>query len=140
MSRIFDGVKFYVVPETAHQLQEQYEYLVNLLEIGSAEQMMELTDEVTHIICNSSDYYLIEKKEKDLSFFRIITPKWVFVSNTIQRSMSCVGSIEISLLFCRVIILQILSTFSLVVFFIFIIALIHIVRYIFLCVINEVHK
>ena len=140
MSRIFDGVKFYVVPETAHQLQEQYEYLVNLLEIGSAEQMMELTDEVTHIICSSSDYYLIEKKEKDLSFFRIITPKWVFVSNTIQRSMSCVGSIEISLLFCRVIILQILSTFSLVVFFIFIIVLIHIVRYIFLFVINEVHK
>lgn len=84
MNGVFDGVRFYVIPETAQRLKDTYDTMISLLESGKGEFLSDFREEVSHVICNSSDYHLIQQKVKDSSFSCFVTPKWVFISHSLH--------------------------------------------------------
>ena len=45
---------------------------------------------VTHIICNSSDFAVAKKSVSDSAFCCFVTPKWVFISQSLHYSLPVV--------------------------------------------------
>ena len=90
MSGIFDGVHFYVIPETAQRLQKNNEAMISLLKNGKGTEIREFGHNVSHAICTSADYNVIKQKAKDSSFSCFVTPKWVFISQSLQYTVSYV--------------------------------------------------
>lgn len=85
MSGVFDGINFYIVPETARRLKDTNEMMVSLLTKGSGSEMTEFNDSVSFTICTSADYQYLKQKAKDSSFSCYVTPKWVFISQSVQH-------------------------------------------------------
>ena len=86
----FSGVKFYIIPSTASRLKENNAKMVSILRIGMALQETTINDNVTHVICNPSDFALAQKTTSDSVFCCYVTPKWVFISQSLHYCLPVV--------------------------------------------------
>lgn len=118
MIGVFDGVIFYIVPSTARRLGPDKNKLITLLETGNAVQKPAIDNDVTHVICDSCDYDEVQQSVSDTAFCSFVTPKWVFISNTLHYSLPVVCLSRHSLPI-REVTHRILFTFSPVSFSIF---------------------
>ena len=84
MRGVFDGVRFYIIPETIQRLKDTNKTMVSLLTQGSAVESSTLSSDITHIICTSADFKEIYQKARDSSFSCLVTPKWAFISQSVQ--------------------------------------------------------
>lgn len=86
----FSGVKFYIIPSTASRLKENNQRMISILRTGMALQETTINDNVTHVICNSSDFVLAQKTTSDSVFCCYVTPKWVFISQSLRYCLPVV--------------------------------------------------
>ena len=90
MIGVFDGVIFYIVPSTARRLGPDKDTLISLLETGNAVHKTALDNDVTHVICDPCDFDEKQHSVSDSAFCSFVTPKWVFISNTLHYSLPVV--------------------------------------------------
>lgn len=140
MSGVFDGIRFYIIPETAQRLKDTNKTMVSLLTQGSAVESSALSDDVTHVICTSADFKEIYQKARDSSFSCFVTPKWVFISQSVQYCVPFVIIQFCLVLYCRITILPIRFIFSLDSSFSFIILRISRGRSMYPCLFTVVPK
>lgn len=86
----FSGVKFYIIPSAASRLKENNQRMISILRTGMALQETTINDNVTHVICNSSDFVLAQKTTSDSVFCCYVTPKWVFISQSLRYCLPVV--------------------------------------------------
>ena len=89
---VFDGVHFFIIPATATRLKENNEKMISLLKTGAAVALPKIDDDVTHVICNSTDFFFFFKSVSDSAFCSFVTPKWVFISYSLHYCLPVVGN------------------------------------------------
>lgn len=87
---IFDGVRFYIEPDSDQVSEESRNQMLSLLSRGSGKQIKQFGNDVTHVICTNKDFEKIKKTIRDSSFCCFVTPKWVFISQTVHYGVPCV--------------------------------------------------
>lgn len=106
MIGVFDNVCFYVIPATARRLKDNNDKMVSILRTGAATHKPFIDDDLTHVICENTEYSVARKTISDSAFCCFVTPKWVFISQLLHYSLPVVFIILTSLLcieklFCR---------------------------------------
>lgn len=91
MIGVFDNVCFYIIPATARRLQDNNDKMVSILRTGAATNKPLVDDDVTHIICNNTDFAVAKKSVNDSAFCCFVTPKWVFISQSLHYCLPVVG-------------------------------------------------
>ena len=91
MIGVFDNVCFYVIPATARRLQDNNDKMVSLLRTGAATLKPFVDDDVTHVICNNTEFSVARKSVNDSAFCYFVTPKWVFISQLLHYSLPVVS-------------------------------------------------
>ena len=125
MIGVFDNVCFYVIPATARRLQDNNDKMISILRTGAATAKPFVDDDVTHIICNNTEFSVAKKSVNDSAFCYFVTPKWVFISQLLHYSLPVVFFHIQLFIIHRKTILLILTIFSLAWYFIFIIVQFH---------------
>lgn len=90
MIGVFDNVHFYVIPSTGRRLQENNERMISFLKNGAAIHKPMVDDDVTHVICDNSDFRIAKKSVNDSAFCCYVTPKWVFISQLLKYCLPVV--------------------------------------------------
>ena len=91
MIGVFDSVIFYIAPPTARRIGDNSEKMASMLRTGNAVYKSIIDDDVTHVICDSSDFGVTRKLVSDSVFCSFVTPKWVFISNSLHYSLPVVS-------------------------------------------------
>ncbi len=97
MIGVFDSVIFYIAPPTARRIGDNSEKMASMLRTGNAVYKSIIDDDVTHVICDSSDFGVTRKLVSDSVFCSFVTPKWVFISNSLHYSLPVVSTGFVSL-------------------------------------------
>ncbi|KNB42549.1 hypothetical protein JH06_3800 [Blastocystis sp. subtype 4] len=92
MIGVFDSVIFYIAPPTARRIGDNSEKMASMLRTGNAVYKSIIDDDVTHVICDSSDFGVTRKLVSDSVFCSFVTPKWVFISNSLHYSLPVVST------------------------------------------------
>lgn len=90
MIGVFENVSFYIIPATARRLQANNDKMISLLRTGAASSKSYLDDDVTHVICDNTDYSIAKKSVNDSAFCCFVTPKWVFISQSLHYCLPVV--------------------------------------------------
>ena len=90
MIGVFDNVCFYIIPATGRRLKENKDKMISILRTGAASYKSVIDDDITNIICNSSDFAVAKKSVSDSAFCCFVTPKWVFISQSLHYSLPVV--------------------------------------------------
>lgn len=109
MIGVFDSVIFYIAPPTSRRIGDNSEKMASMLRTGNAVYKSIIDDDVTHIICDALDFGVTQKSVSDSVFCSFVTPKWVFISNSLHYSLPVVGTEFASLSFVEELLIRSIS-------------------------------
>ena len=96
----FDNIYFYIAPTTSQQTAANQDKMISILRGGNGVYKSVLDQDVTHVICDAEDYDKVQRSVDDSVFCSFVTPKWVFISNSLHYRLPVVGFSSVPFIDC----------------------------------------
>lgn len=96
----FDNIYFYIAPATSQQTAANQDKMISILRGGNGVYKSVLDQNVTHVICDAEDYDRVQRSVDDSVFCSFVTPKWVFISNSLHYRLPVVGFSSVPFIHC----------------------------------------